>query len=1648
MLRKILKWIAIIFLILILLFVIAWGLLQLPSVQTKIVSKVTDSLSETLGTKVAIDRVNIKFFKTLSAEGIYIEDQQQDTLLYASSLDANIGVLDLFGSEIFLNEVTLNDGYLNIYQHPGDTALNMNFLLEAFASDPDAVKDTTAAAWTFGLGKVGLNRTRIRYDDHATGMDLSVQSKSLAVALDKLDLENQQVRIDNILIDKTNVVFLSDPREIDVTDTVLTTGPIPFPYTGWDITLGDLEIKDAAAQYTVSSSATALVKKEGINFNDLRIADLDIAVKDLAWNKAAISAEIEQISFLEGNGLQVDEFKSKLTLTPQQIELAGFSIKTPYSHIDNNTKVTFDDFSGLVALSASVNIDTRFDNTEIGVRDIELLAPVMGDVEMVNIAALGKIYLNGGVTGNTKKINLSNTEISVGQALKLAVSGTATDIMEVDKMGFDVQLREFSTSYQKINSIVKGLTLPPGLAEFGTFNLSGAAKGTMADFNASQLKLETELQTGFALSGRLQNVTDPDQLYLNIDIENLSTHIKEIGYLLPDGLPANLDSLGRINYAGQFTGNLLDMELVGDLTTGIGSLTSDLKATFNEDYSDATYAGDLALKEMALNKILGDSLGVGTVSLAGKINGSGITPETIKATLDANINSAVYQTYEYKNLNIDGTIDRKKFTGELDMADANIAFDFQGLVDLNAEVPVFQFTMGIDTINFQELNLLDRELHVSGDLDFDFQASSINDLGGMASITNLTVSDSAQTYVADSILLFSGVDEEGNNELTLNAPFMSARINGDYDLEELPTLVLAYVNDYFPLEDLLTPDQQAIKFDDIETQQELTLRVEVLDITPIRMLALPDLEFAEKAILTGKFNSDKQTMNMSAELKKVVYGTNKFKKFSWKADGTNIRLVNDFEVKELAVGANEFPMITLNNILRQDSAYLQLNVAGIQDSVENLLQLGGVADRENGAYEMRFNEAFILNDVDWTIAPENLIRYDGQQLTVDNLALQDGVHQLIINTEAPDNAAVLIPDVTVDFDQFQLSEISALLVPDASLGGKINGKVRIMEPTRNLHFVVDLQIPDLSMNKTSIGALNVDIAQAASSSVINVDVGMKGENNNIAATGTYQIDNKNFNVNLDIQEMEMRLLDLMLVDIIADSKGKLQGNISLKGTPEKPDINGQINLNNISTLIEFTQARYAVETGKITLDNKTINLGELTLRDTANNTANLRGKLDHNFFTDIKMDLDLDTEKFLILNTTAADNPIFYGNLMLGAKVDVTGPIELPKVDVVANTLEGSEINISPFSETDVVLEEDFIIFGNPDTYVKPGDSLDVYDAKAALPVDVTLNLELSDNALLRIIVDPLTGDKLECRGNSNLAMRFLPSGLMEMFGTYTISSGQYGFSYSDVVRRNFQIVPGGTVFFNGDPLNSRFNVAAKYETKTTTYELISSEATLSPGETKQAQRRQPVAVVLNLDGNLAAPELAFDIELPEAQGSAVNSTIERKLLDLRNNPNELNKQVFGLLLINSFIVSSSSTNLGDVGENVVLSSVSKLFASQLNNLAEKFVKGVEINFDLSSYKSQYANDGSGGTVTEVGLGITKQLFNDRLSLTAGGSFDVGGETGASQVAGDFLLTYELTSSGNYLLKVFRRSDYDVLNEENAIKTGVGVSFRKQFENK
>ena len=161
---------------------VVYLLLRTPQVQTFVTGKITDQLSSQLQTKIRIDGVDIDFFKKVVLEGIYLEDQQQDTLLYADRLRADIGIFALFGKKILLDEILLENAYVNLYTIDDSATLNFAFIPEAFATDTTQ-QDTTAAPWDFDLKNVVIQNARFNYIHHTTTMEMGLAVMEFLVEL-------------------------------------------------------------------------------------------------------------------------------------------------------------------------------------------------------------------------------------------------------------------------------------------------------------------------------------------------------------------------------------------------------------------------------------------------------------------------------------------------------------------------------------------------------------------------------------------------------------------------------------------------------------------------------------------------------------------------------------------------------------------------------------------------------------------------------------------------------------------------------------------------------------------------------------------------------------------------------------------------------------------------------------------------------------------------------------------------------------------------------------------------------------------------------------------------------------------------------------------------------------------------------------------------------------------------------------------------------------------------------------------------------------------------------------------------------------------------------------------------------------------------
>ena len=188
----------------VLLFLVVAGIIQIPAVQTKIVHAATSFVSNKTHTRVEINHVSISFPKSVVIEGLFLEDRNKDTLIYAGKAKVNIVLRDLLFNKICINNIDLENLNVNLYSTKTDSLFNYNFLLTAFADTTkvDTTLSKKPSAWTFTIDHVTLQHIRLRYDDEFGGMNVSASLEKLEMKLNEINFEKSVYAIDDLLVEK------------------------------------------------------------------------------------------------------------------------------------------------------------------------------------------------------------------------------------------------------------------------------------------------------------------------------------------------------------------------------------------------------------------------------------------------------------------------------------------------------------------------------------------------------------------------------------------------------------------------------------------------------------------------------------------------------------------------------------------------------------------------------------------------------------------------------------------------------------------------------------------------------------------------------------------------------------------------------------------------------------------------------------------------------------------------------------------------------------------------------------------------------------------------------------------------------------------------------------------------------------------------------------------------------------------------------------------------------------------------------------------------------------------------------------------------------------------------------------------------------
>ncbi len=1578
-LRRTLRVFLILLLLIVALFGVVWTALQVPAVQQRVVRLATDNLSQQLGTRVAIGKVNIRFFKTVVLEDIFVADQIGDTLLYAGRLGVDIGVLGLARQTIVVNEVGLERTVIKVYRDDPQGAFNYQFIVEAFASDSAeaAPTDTTASAWSFDLESLRLADIRLEFRDDSTGDDLRAHLHDLRLDLRTLGLDEMHPHVSSFDVEGLRVVFrqrtvgepLADSVALAVAqraDTVAADTNTAF-LEGFGLTLDRLRFADVHLTYDTQDTTAA----RGMDFNHLVVSDLRLALDEVLLADSTVRATVAEFGFRERSGFELQRLALQLRGDFPGVVAELTELRTGHSHLSQPLRVELADLRDEDVLGG-LTLRAQFDRDSLAVRDAYYFAPALDSLMALRDR---KLYLHG-------EVRLQEGELTL------------------DQLGFDLD---------------------------------------------DQVRLRAE--------GTARHLTDPAQLYADLKIAPLRVRTAFLqNFLDPDDRPAVLDNLDTLTLTANLQGHLRDLRGAVSLRCDVGRLGSDFTLQLSPDFERQAFAGTLVADQFDLAAVLGAEAGVGRLSLDGYVALDNAPTGFRLDTARVHVQRLGALGYDYRDIFLGARLVNDRGRAAISSEDPHLQLRAEAEVDLNQES--LAWNLRLERADLRALQLVDSLMVVALRSEGQLDGFDPNTLTGTAAVRDLVVRVGERTLVNDSLVLRAR--QADTRYLDLSADFMRLFVTGDFTVEDLPDALAGSLQRYLTF--LEPPPRRPM------ADQTLQINGEIVSNPAIVEAFVPELRIGEPIPFSLNYASSDDQLQFDLEIPRLDFGAQQVRQFSAKVRTDSVLhytlRADQFRLSEAQAMADP----SLSGQVRGDEVDYRLQLADVDTTAQTNADLRGmlVLRDDTVRLEVRQSEAFFEGKA-LQIPDNGLICYAPNYLNVRNVEIRQDDQRLRIYTEPLPQRA----DVTrlrADIEQFSVGMLASLAGQgEYKLDGELNAHVRVDNVFDLERVDAEVSVDGLRADTLLLGDLRLEAGKRFDERDLKVMFTTQGQPYDLRVAGRYVLADGDqpdeLDMQADLQRLDFGAFQPYLSETLKKLTGGLTGKLAIRGSTTDPRVEGQLQFSD-NTLIRpvATDVPYNFSNQKIVFEGQRIRFRKFTMRDDLGNEATLTGAISYADLTDPTFDLTFNADNFRFLNVSRFDNPVAWGELRPDLRLAVTGPLSNLVVDVSQVRL-GRDTDFWLSVDTDAGdIEQasyislvdgrtvDFARVGLPelDSLHKAEDSLVV---ATAMITGITLraNVEIEPEAALNVVIDEKNNDELRnLRGNARLAVEMGPAGDLSIVGTYNIAEGEYRMNFIPALPRTFAIRENSTIQFRGEPTDIELGLTAVYRT-------VVSSKQLAP---EDAEQRRAVEVLLKMEGELFRPQISFGVQAQEAQFSNFDYLIDV----INREESELNKQVFGLIVLNRFLPIDGRGDVGSGGGNAVAQridqSVSELMSSQLNNLSDRYLGGVEVGVDYRSAESKDITEGQGDNLR---VNVSKNLFNDRVRVQVGSGDLLGNEPAAQQqgqlsaVVGDVVIEYRLNQKGNLNLKFFRRINVQNVAAGGAAAgaievIGAGIAHRKNFD--
>lgn len=1619
--------------------ILVFVLIRIPGVQNFAKNKVVSYVEGKIKTNVEIDKISLNLPKLLVLEGVYFEDQNRDTLLAGDTLKVDISLLKLLNNKLEINELDLRGVTVNV-QRTADSVFNFDYILNAFLSEQvkDPVPTDTAAVMKFSLDKVNLDRIKLRFNDALTANNVDVYLSHFDTRVREFDLDRMKFNIPKIKLSGLNAnIIQSKPAansESATTDSIEATQPFNM-----DLKLGTIDLQKIVVKYRNDISAIAA---------DVNLAELLTEVTSLDIKKQTVSLNT------------LDLKNSKIAFTLGKKELAKVAAKEAMQEVEAVTE-NWKIHANAINL---VNNDIRFDNfnmpimsrgMDFGHMDIKNLNFAVEDLSF-SIDSISARVLSGNFRDKSgfdlKEIrtvfnygvkSMSLNELYVRSArseirdnIRLTYPSIESLVTDPGEMGIHANLE---TSRLALHDLI---TFVPEMAVLDAYksspnailNIDGKVSGKVKYLTITDMRISGFRNTSVRASAKIKGLPDMTRAFFDVKIADLKTRKSDLFALVPPGtIPPDISLPESIQLKGSFKGSTSVFNTDLNLNSSYGN--ANAVATYDSRTAGKEkYKADIRLNNFHVGRLIKQDSVIGRVTMAGNVIGTGIDPKTMNAAFAARVVRAHYNGYGYSNLNLTGNARNGDILTSAQMKDPNLVFDADVAANLSGKYPAVKLSLELDSANLKPLNFLKDDVRLHGSLEADLATADPDHLNGTITLANAIVSSGGERYQIDSVSVVSTAIADSST-LKLSSEVLSANISGQYKLTQVGYAMQDVISKYFSIRNTKRPP--------LYTPQSMVFSAKLVN-GPMVTRFVPDLKELSTVTLNGRFNSASGELVVNALAPRILYGTNDLNNLTLRINTADNALNYAFNIGNIST-----PQLRLLNSSLTGKA--QNNILSTDFQVKDNQQRTHyriAGDLQSANPDFVFNlrpDGLLLNYLPWTVSRGNEIRFGSNGVQATNFVLSNNNQQLSVNSTPPG----LNNPLKIDFSNFKIETLTAMVKKDSLLvGGTINGNALVRNFQTTPVFTADMNIEDFNFRGDTLGAVAVKVNNERGD-IFNANISVSGEGNKLNLIGDYNIANSSFDMDLDIVNLNLKSIQGFTFGAIDSASGSINGRMDVSGTVENPRIAGAVNFNKAAFNITMLNSYYQVKDNEITFNKEGIKFNNFTLIDSAQNTASVTGNIYTTTFTDFRFDLNVDADNFQVINSTKEDNELYYGKMFINSDLAIGGTMTAPSVDGTLKVNDKTNFTLV-LPQSDPAIEErqgivEFIDMDNPELATILSSKLDSLNQSSILGMNVSVNLEVDKAAEFNIIIDEANGDFLRLRGDADLNAGIDPSGKITLTGVYNLEEGEYELSFN-FLKRRFEIERGSTITWTGDVMTADINVTATYIANTAPLDLVENGLGDAPLAQKNTYKQKlPFEVDLTMTGELLKPVIEFDIVLPERNynvSTEVTGTVNTRLAQLRAEPSELNKQVFALLLLNRFVGENpfSSSGGGGGAESLARQSVSKLLSQQLNNLAGDLIAGVELNFDLEA-TDDYTT-GQRANRTDLNVGLSKRLLNDRLRVNVGSNFELEGpqQPGArtSNLAGDVSVEYQLSRDGRYLLRAYQKNEYQVAIQGQVVETGVG----------